>query len=303
MIDTVLGPIAATDLGVTYIHEHLYVRPGELPRYEPFTLDSIVLSAREAESFHSAGGATIVDLAPLNFGRDPEALREISLRAGVNVVFVTGFHKDEFLPRWFFDLGDTAIAEVVVREIECGVGVSGSRPGAIKVGTSLNAILPSERRAIGICAPIARDLHVPLITHTDRGTMALEQLEAIRKCGVDLEHVCVSHADLSFDIGYLKRICDTGAFLSFDHVGRNLADGDAECVSLLAELVEGGYGGQVCLAGDMGKKSYLPAYGGAPGLTYILQDLRERLLEAMDEEDFMRMVVDNPCSVLDWKRA
>lgn len=303
MVNTVLGPLAASDLGITYIHEHLYVRPSELPRYEPFTLDSIELSAREAASFHSAGGATIVDLAPLNFGRDPETLREIALRTGVNIVFVTGFHKDEFLPRWFFDLGDAAIAEVIVGEIEYGVGVSGGKPGAIKVGTSLNTIMPSECRSIGICASIARDLHVPMITHTDRGTMALEQLEAIRRCGVDLEHVCVSHADLSFDIGYLERICDTGAFLSFDHVGRSLADGDAECVSLLAGLVADGYGGRVCLAGDMGKKSYLPAYGGAPGLAYILQELRESLLEVMDETDFMRMVVENPQRVLDWERA
>ncbi len=299
MINTVTGPVKASKLGTTYIHEHVIVHPNELPAFEPYSLTNVDKSSREVESFVRAGGSTIVDLTPLNFGRDPDALYEVSMRTGATIVFTTGFHKDAHIPRWFFEMGDAEIAEVIEGEIEHGVGELHLKPGVVKVGTSLDAILPSEKRAIRICSSVARNAGLAMVTHCDKGRLALEQLAEISACGVELEHVCVSHTALTLDADYLKRVMDTGACISFDHVGRDLEGGDHERVSILAELVRSGYGDRVCLAGDMGKKSYLPAYGGKPGFAYILTTLRDRLLEHIDARDFERMVRDNPQRVLD----
>lgn len=298
LVNTVLGPILADDLGITYIHEHLYVKPNELPSFYPYTLDNVEKSVEEAKSFRAAGGRTMVEMSPLNFGRNTEALRTISRESGVNVICITGFHKQEHLPQWFYELSDAEISHVVIDEIEDGIGWSHVKPGAIKIGTSLNEVTDAERRAIAICGAIARDFGLPMITHCDKGTMALEQITLLSDAGVSPERICLSHVDLTRDVEYLKRICDTGASLSFDHVGRELETNDAQRIGMLAELIRSGYGDRVCLAGDMGKKDYFRSYGGKPGLDYILRAFKQHALEKIGEDDFMKMVVDNPRRIL-----
>lgn len=297
-VNTVLGPVATSDLGVTYIHEHLYVKPNELPRYYPYTLDNIDKSIEEARSFRAAGGHTMVEMSPLNFGRNTEVLRIIAQKTDINVVCITGLHKQEHLPKWFDELDDAEVSHVLIDEIEGGIGYSHVKPGAIKIGTSLNEITPAEHRSIRLCGTVARDFGLPMITHCDKGTMGLEQIKLLGETGVSPERICLSHVDLTLDVDYLKRICDTGAYISFDHVGRDLSSHDRERIDKLAELIRSGYGDRVCLAGDMGKKDYFRSYGGKPGLAYILTDLRRYALEKIDGADFDRMVTDNPHHVL-----
>ena len=297
-VNTVLGPVSADALGATYIHEHLYVKPCELPEFYPYTLDNVEKSVEEAKAFKAAGGGTMVEMSPLNFGRNTEALRTISEQSGVNIVCITGFHKQAHIPQWFYELDDAAVSHVVIDEIEDGIGWSHVLPGAIKVGSSLDVITEAERRAIALCGVIAADFDLPVITHCDKGTMALEQIELLGVAGVGPQRICLSHVDLTLDVEYLKRICDTGAFISFDHVGRDLEGHDHERVEMLAELVRCGFGDKVCLAGDMGKKDYFASYGGKPGLDYILTMFKEWACERISEDDFMRMVVDNPRHVL-----
>lgn len=297
-VNTVLGPVATSDLGVTFIHEHLYVKPNELPRYYPSTLDNIDKSIEEAKSFKAAGGRTMVEMSPLNFGRNTEALRIIAREADINVVCITGFHKQEHLPKWFDELDDAEVSHVLIDEIEDGIGYSHVKPGAIKIGTSLNEITPSEHRSIRLCGTVARDFGLPMITHCDKGTMGLEQIKLLGEVGVSPERICLSHVDLALDVDYLKRICDTGAYISLDHVGRDLSSHDHERIDMLAELIRSGYGDHVCLAGDMGKKDYFRSYGGKPGLDYILTAFRGYALEKIGDAGFDRMVTDNPHHVL-----
>ncbi|RGU49654.1 aryldialkylphosphatase [Olsenella sp. AF16-14LB] len=300
MINTVLGEIDPQDLGTTYIHEHLYVSPDELERYYDYTLDVPSKSIEEAELFKAAGGCTIVDMTPLAYGRNPEALRLISKQAGINVLCVTGFHKDLWLPRWFDSLSDAEIARELTREIEDGIGFSKVKPAAVKIGTSLGKVTERERRAIKIVAQVASEHHLPVITHCDKGTMGMEQLDLLEAGGMNLAHVCLSHTDLTLDPAYMKSLMKRGAFLSFDHVGRDFVGHDSVRVSLLKDFVCSGFGGQVCLAGDMGKKNYFKSYGGMPGLDYILTGLKEQLLKEIEEHDYWRMLVENPMHVLDW---
>ncbi len=130
--------------------------------------------------------------------------------------------------------------------------------------------------------------------------MALEQLALVEAEGMDPSHVCLSHVDLTLNAAYIAAICNTGAYVSLDHVGRDLDGRDHERVSMIKELVEIGVGDRLCLAGDMGKKEYWPAYGGKPGLAYILTDLKKELTACIGEEAFDAMVRANPQRLLNW---
>lgn len=301
MINTVTGPVSAEALGITYIHEHLYVIPNALPEYYDYTLDNIDKSIAEAISFKNAGGQTLVDLTPINYGRSPLILKKIAESATINILFVTGFHKEEFQPKWLNTLTDDQIYELLINEIQHGVTSAHLFPAAMKLGTSYHEITESERRIINIEGQVQKDTNIPIITHCDKGTMGLEQLQLLGKAGADLSRVCLSHVDLPEDIQYIEAICQTGASISFDHIGRHLEDKDHVRIQMLSRLVGDGYADHVCLAGDMGRKKYFRSYNGRPGLKYILTDFKKNLLNEISETNFQKMVEVNPRRILSGK--
>ena len=81
---TVCGPLNVNKLGVTYVHEHLMVKP-QLPDeyYIPYTLDDEAASTEETRSFSAAGGETLVEMTPINYGRNVKAYQRIAQATGV----------------------------------------------------------------------------------------------------------------------------------------------------------------------------------------------------------------------------
>lgn len=292
---TVTGPLDGKDLGVTYVHEHLMVRPQlDDPAYGPYTLQEEDVSARETLSFLRAGGRTLVEMTPLHYGRNIAACRRIAQRTGAQIICCTGFHKELFMPPWFDEKSDLQLYDLLMEEVLHGMDGTGVRPGVLKLGTSYEQITPREQRALEAAARVHRDTGIPLSTHCDKGTMGREQLRALERCGVDPADVLLCHIDSRQDIAYAKDLCRAGATICIDHVGRELQDGDAFRLRMIRELVEAGYAGQVTLAGDMGKTDYLPAYGGKPGFAYILTELYPALLPCIGEQALHTMLVENP---------
>lgn len=298
MINSVCGKIPESALGTTYIHEHLYVYPSEQLKYYDYTIDDIDKATAEAISFKNAGGNTLVDLTPINYGRSPMLLKKIAQAANINVLCITGFHKEEFQPKWLPEMSNQEIYDFLVHEISVGIGFDKIKPAAMKLGTSYNMVTEAEKRIIDIEGNVQRDTHIPMVTHCDKGTMGIEQLKGLKAAGADLNHVCLSHVDLAEDVDYIESIADMGASVSFDHIGRHLEDHDALRVKMLTKLVKDGYGDHVCLAGDMGRKKYYLSYGGRPGLKYILTDLRSELVQHVGNEAFEKMVTTNPQRIL-----
>ncbi len=298
MINSVCGEIPNASLGRTYIHEHLYVYPSEQLKYYDYTIDDIDKATAEAISFKNAGGDTLVDLTPINYGRSPMLLKKIAQAANINVLCITGFHKEEFQPKWLSEMGDKDVYDLLVHEISDGIGFDKIKPAAMKLGTSYDIVTESEKRIIDIEGNVQRDTNIPIVTHCDHGTMGIEQLQGLKDAGADLTHVCLSHVDLAEDVDYIERIVDMGASVSFDHIGRHLADHDALRVKMLTRLVREGYGDHICLAGDMGRKKYYLSYGGKPGLKYILSDFKNELAPQIGNEAYEKMVTTNPQRIL-----
>lgn len=292
---TVDGLVDADKLGITYAHEHLIVQPQISEEiYIPYTLKNQKASTEEAKLFSKAGGKTIVEMTPIYYGRDVQAYREIAYEAGIHVVCCTGFHKELFMPPWFKSKTLQELYGFVLNEIENGIDGTSIRPGVIKIGTSFHTITKQEARAIEIAARLHKDTGIPISTHCEKGTAGMKQLDLFEQLGVSPEEVLLCHIDSKHDIHYAKALCARGATICIDHVGRNLDDKDEFCVRMITELVEAGFANRVVLAGDMGKIDYLPSYGGKPGLTYILTELKDTLMKYISEQDFWQMLIENP---------
>lgn len=300
-IRTVLGDIEPRALGVTYMHEHVITHPPADVADRDLAMESIAAATRELTSFYLAGGRALVEMTPRDYGRDPLALREISAATGVHIICTTGWLKDKFCRPWVEERAINELADEMICELVDGIDNTGVRAGVIKAGSSLNTITPAEEKIFRAAARAHRETGALISTHTEKGTMALEQIELLRSEGVSPERILIGHLDHKPELEYWRSVAKTGANLGIDQIGKEKYLPDSRRIELILSMVAEGYGEQLCLSGDLARASYWPAYGGwsGPGLTYILWRflpwLRERGLGVAQIET---MMVKTPARLL-----
>lgn len=292
---TVLGEVNCCAIGITYSHEHLFVKPNDKPKYKDYTLDDFEKSKSEVEKFKELGGRMIIEMTPINYGRNPLGYRKISQQTGVKIICCTGFHKKEFLPEWVYQLSTQQIINYLIKEIETGIDNTGVKPGILKIGTSFKKIFPIEAKLLKVISEVHKKTNLAISTHCDKGTMAVEQAELFLQAGVKPENILLGHVDLNNNLNYLSSLCKKGFNISIDHLGRELDNNDESRVNLVKKLIEQGYEKQIFLSGDMGKKSYLEAYGGRPGLSYIIDKFSLYLNNnGISKTKIKKILLDNP---------
>ena len=306
-IRTVLGDIAPAELGVTYAHEHVVIDGGRPVEMSPdFLLADVNLLAAELADAAAAGLRSAVDAMPSDCGRNPSKLAELSRRTGVQLVAATGLHHEKFYgpSHWSLrasedELADLFIADVVegIDERDYGgpiVRRTDIRAGIVKVGGSQGG--PSARDLPIFRAAAATHVRtgVPVHTHCEAGAGAIEQIRTLVDAGVSAERVSLSHVDKVVDRGYHGELLSTGAFAVYDQAFR-WGDGDNGTLKLLEWAVADGRAGQVMLGMDAARQGYYRAFGGSPGLSYLLRAFSDEL-EAHGIGPEMRhgFFVDNP---------
>ena len=152
-----------------------------------------------------------------------------------------------------------------------------------------------DRKLMRIAAKVHLETGVPLITHTEAGTMGWEQIELLADEGVDPRRVCLSHMDRNPDFWEHKRIAETGAFLGYDCPGKTKYGPDELRVDLLQRIINAGLGGQILLGNDLGRPSYWRHYGGGPGLDFVLKKHVPRLRdEGISAVAIDKILIKNP---------
>lgn len=291
LVRTVLGDIDATDLGITYAHEHVVIaggRPVEV--YPDIRLDSVEKAVEELALAQPLGLRTVVDAMPADCGRDVEMLADISRSSGVNVIAATGLHTLRYYHdrHWSRRLDAEAIAGLFADEIQAGIDTmdlagpnivrSQHRAGVIKVGGCDD--FPSDRdRRVFEAAAMAQTLTgAPILTHCERGLRALEQVRFLVDRGADPSRIAVSHVDKVVDRAYHRDIVATGASVEYDQASR-WGDQDNGTLQLLEWMAQDGHTDKVVMGHDHARRSYWAAYGGGPGLAYLLSEFSQRMEE------------------------
>ncbi len=304
-IMTVTGPIDPGALGVTLHHEHVLCNPQAVTGEDPdAVLDDPHASLAELEDFYSAGGRALLDASTADYGRDIRGMAWIAELAPVHLIVVTGHHKALHATPHIEGKGVDDVAAVSVRELTEGIEGTGIKAGAVKAGTSLHTILDIEKTALRAAARAHLETGAPITTHTEQGTMALEQIAILREEGVDPSRVIIGHLDRRLDEAYLRQVLETGAFASFDQVSKAAYGPDEPKAAMLKCLVDAGHANQLLVSQDLARKSLLRAYGGAPGWVYILERFSLLLMEAgLDAITVRQLLVDNPARALMTRRA
>lgn len=317
LIRTVLGDIPASDLGVCYAHEHIIIdRSYTTQLNAELLLDSVSNACLELTEFKAAGGRAVIDTMPCDSGRNVIKLAEISRQTGIHIVCPTGLHLQKYYPEghWREKLSVSELADLFIGDIEQGVDANDyggpvlkrtpHRAGLIKIASGPDHINAHERLIFEAAASAHAVTGVPILTHTDHGTAALEQISLLQSFGVSPRHVILSHTDRKPDVIYHKEILASGVFVEYDGAFRWKPGQGNPTRDLVAALFAAGYGSQIMLGMDAARRQYWKHYGGTPGLTYLLTTFTSQLLEVrLHENDLYQIFVANPARAYALRRT
>jgi predicted metal-dependent phosphotriesterase family hydrolase len=313
-VRTVSGDIDPSEMGVTYAHDHIYCIP-QLWKEKGDTdllLDSPEASQAELELFAKAGGRTIYDATAIDYGRDVGTVKRIADAAGVQVIATAGFNKAIMWPgtmpgkgmtfnQWIASQSRDALARHVVAEVTEGMDGTDIRGGVVKFGTGYNTMNEAEIKILLAVLDAHKETGAPIHSHTELGTMALEQLDLVKAEGVDPTRLTIAHLDRNPDPWLHRKVAETGAFFSFDGITRVKYYSEDVRTRCILDLVRWGHEDQIMVGGDIARRTMFASYGeGGLGMGFILEKWKPRFVEEAGEAGFdgeklvHKFFVENP---------
>jgi phosphotriesterase-related protein len=250
-VQTVLGLIEPSEMGITLTHEHLLIdlagytvdaeeatlrgmwdKPWSMEMIGPFAtlgysnkdglqLLSGDMALEEIRRFMLAGGGTVVDATDWDLGRDPLALARISRATGLNIVMGSGHYVPTFRPADMADRSEESITERLVRDISLGVGDTGIKSGLIGEIGNVHPSDDIQRKVLRASAQAQVETGAPILIHPGiEDTSSGEILDVLVAAGANPKHTIMGHLDYSVrDWGHLKALAETGCFLELDTFG------------------------------------------------------------------------------------
>jgi phosphotriesterase-related protein len=220
-IQTVRGPILASELGRTLPHEHVLVdfigadavSPSRYKADQVF--DSVLPHLKQIREL---GAQSLFECTPNFLGRDAQLLRRLSEATGLNLVTNTGLYgarQNKFIPRYAQVEIPQQLAARWIGESRDGIEKTGVRPGFIKSGIDTDVSLSGiHRNLIAAAALTHAATGLTIAVHTGRGP-GLAELDVLRDHRVAPSAFIWVHAHGARDDDIFAA-ADRGAWLSFD---------------------------------------------------------------------------------------
>jgi len=307
-IVTVLGDVAAAELGRTNYHEHLFQVSPLLPGDE---LDDEHTSGTEAGSLLRSGFTALVDATPTGLGRRPEALARISAAEGLRLVATTGAHREPHYGsgHWLLSLSEDQLAERFCRDVSDGMPVvDGPRIGppahgpdgrpvraaVVKAGIGYWSMTTFERRVLAAVAATWHRTGAAVMVHLEHGSAAFEVLAELGRHGVRASAVALAHVDRNPDPGLHAELAAVGAYLGYDGFARSQRWPDSVLLECLLKAAEQGAAERLLVGGDVARATRYRGYGGMPGLAYLGERVLPRLERQASPELVEAVLVANP---------
>ena len=321
IIRTLLGDINPDDLGFTNGHEHIVCVPPyweERNQYD-LLLDDESKSLLDVIDYKNYNGKSIVDATAIDYGRRVLEVANISNKTGIHVIGTAGFNKSflwkanvperlrniidpkyKTFEDWVNYSSIDELVKIVTDEMTIGLEGTKYKAGQVKFGTGYNSITPLEEKTIEVITTVQKKLKCPMHSHTEAGTMALEQIELVKKYNGDLSKWCIGHMDRNLDFYYHEKIVEHGIYLSFDGLGKNKYGPESHRIDAIMNLIKKGYINQILLGGDNARRSYYKNYDYGLGLQWIPKVWVKRFEEECinnqldPNEVIQKLFIENP---------
>jgi phosphotriesterase-related protein len=251
-IQTVLGLIEPSQLGITLPHEHLmcdgsgwFVEPADsfekaMARrpvsvdilwwltYHRFTnLDDMILmdeqeAVEEVTAFQLAGGNSVVEMSNIGLGRSPKSLARISRKTGLHILMGSGYYFEQSIRADLKAKSEEQITEEIVEDIENGVGITGICAGFIgEIGCTW-PLTDFERKSLRASAKAQKITGAALNIHPGQHEdAAMQAVRIVEDAGADLTKTTIDHIDRAVRERENRiALAEMGVYLEYDLFGR-----------------------------------------------------------------------------------
>jgi phosphotriesterase-related protein len=254
-VNTVLGPVDASQIGGTMSHVHLtinilcwfrepdsgvqrgiseqrislqnlgFVRRNAMLVKDNLVQDNLELAIQEAAEYKFAGGQTLINVDLPGMGRDPLALQKIARATGLHIVTSTGWYVQASQPPEIASKSVEELADIMIKEITVGIGNTGIKAGNIgeiaMSGAPPQPFQPGEEKVLRAAARAQQATGVSLTVHPNfLGDHWDTYLDILEKEGANLSKCYMSHLGFYTNVDVPKRILKRGVgFVSYDHFG------------------------------------------------------------------------------------
>jgi phosphotriesterase-related protein len=316
-LNTARGAIDTADLGVTLMHEHVFILSPDITANYPEVWGDE--AQREADAItrlnelKSRGVDSMVDLTVIGMGRYIPRVARVAAATEINIVVATGVYTYNDVPMYFHftgpggALGDSEpMVDMFVRDIEHGIADTGVKAGILKCATDEPGVTPGVERVLRAVAKAHRLTGVPISTHTHAATRrGLEQQRIFTEEGVDLSRVVIGHSGDTTDLDYLEELIANGSYIGMDRFGVDVFLPFEDRVNTVAKMCERGHADKMVLSHDAAcfmdwvPVELLPAL---PNWHYlhihndVIPALKER---GVTDEQLTTMLVDNPRQIFE----
>ncbi len=315
-LNTARGEIDTADLGVTLMHEHVFVLSPEIHHNHPEVWGDE--SKREADAvarlneLKSRGVDSIVDLTVIGLGRYIPRIARIAAQTDLNIVVATGVYTYNDVPMYFHFSGpETPLGEpmvdMFVGDIEQGIAGTDLKAAILKCATDEPGVTPGVERVLRAVAQAHRRTGAPISTHTHAATRrGLEQQAIFAEEGVDLSRVVIGHCGDTTDLGYLEELIAAGSYIGMDRFGVDVFLSTEERVNTVAAMCERGHAEAMVLSHDAScymdwlPEEMVPAVMPNWHYLHIHNDVIPALKErGVTDEQLTTMLVDNPRKIFE----
>lgn len=338
-IQTVLGDINPSELGITLTHEHILMNfPYEFFKKRPIAIHDIPRLTQEKLNeigdislnneneilpelleYKNYGGKSIVDATNISLNRNPLGLKTLSEKTGLNIIMGAGYYLDPTHPK---DMSNRTINEIkneMVHDVEIGVKDTKIKSGIIgEIGISpisdeRKNMTQNEEKVLRAAARAQIETGVPVSIHVGRSRQSpMEVIGILEDENADLSRIVLGHLCRTVDsLELLVEIAKKGCYLEYDMFGLEgyyrqfipdfVVPNDQGRIQWLKKIIKAGFINKILVSQDIADKTYLIKYGGY-GYGYILKYVRPWMNhQGITNDQIKTILVDNPKNMLTFK--
>lgn len=317
VVATATGEIASRELGVTLMHEHLFVRDPELDRALPDgewdEAHLVAAAVQRLQRLHAVGISTVCDLTVPGLGRDVGLVARVAQQTDVNIVVSTGwYYTGAFSPALKLSGpggvvdGDDPLMTLMERDVTIAIAGTSVRAGMIKIAFEDTEANRDVTRLVAAAANASLMSGTPITTHSNTTTPngALQQ-SLLMGQGVPADRIIIGHAGDVPDLDYLTALADAGSSIGFDRFGMSHVGEDSRRMQTLLELIEAGYASRVVVSQDSAiySRATPPDFRTRRAPDWRIEHLFESVIPALRvrgvaDSQLQTIFVDNPARLL-----
>jgi phosphotriesterase-related protein len=311
-VQTVRGPLDNSRLGITLMHEHIFVLSTEIQQNYPEKWNEeerVADAVTQLNELKGRGVQTIVDVTVMGLGRHVPRIQRVARQTDLNIIVATGVYTYNDLPFYFHFRGPgtpldgpEVMADMFVKDITEGIAGTGVKAAILKCVTEEAGLTPGIERVLRAVAQAHRRTGVPITTHTHAHThRGRDQQRVFKEEGVDLTRAIIGHSGDTNELDYLKELIDNGSTIGMDRFGVDALLSFEDRVNTVVELCKQGYAGKMVLSHDAScfidwfdtemKAAVMPKWKYTHISDDVLPALRAR---GVSEAQINQMLVENP---------